>query len=150
MFFNFLGKYNLTGRLHLCSWRENNMRRKNRIVIVGVNVSMDQDAFQYSMQEMDDIVQEVNAMAVVFDGELLPTQIRNLEKVLDCEVIGRTILILEIFAKRVKTRESKLQVEVARLKYMLPRLVDMHESLGRQRGGAGIKKPWCWRNKTGA
>ena len=175
MFFNFLGKYNLTGRLHLCSWRENNMRRKNRVVIVGVNVSMDQDAFQYSMQELenlavachlevvgeitqnmdqlnqthyigtgkmqelDDIVQEVNAMAVVFDGELSPTQIRNLEKMLDCEVIDRTMLILEIFAKRAKTRESKLQVEVARLKYMLPRLVGMHESLGRQRGGAGIK-----------
>lgn len=91
------------------------------------------------VKELYSMVQRTNAAAVVFDDELSPTQIRNLEKELDCEVLDRTMLILEIFAKRAKTREAKLQVEVARLKYMLPRLVGMRQSLGRQRGGSGVK-----------
>ncbi|WMT40392.1 GTPase HflX [Paenibacillus sp. D2_2] len=76
---------------------------------------------------------------VIFNDELSPSQIRNLESELKCKVIDRTILILDIFARRAKTREAQLQVEVAQLKYMLPRLVGLRESLGRQGGGVGTK-----------
>ncbi|MBH5318624.1 GTPase HflX [Paenibacillus sp. GSMTC-2017] len=74
---------------------------------------------------------------VIFNNELSPSQIRNLEKELQCVVKDRTILILDIFAERAKTREAQLQVEVARLQYTLPRLVGLRASLGRQGGGGG-------------
>ena len=74
---------------------------------------------------------------VVFDDSLSPMQARNLEKELDTEVIDRTGLILQIFAKRAKTREARLQVEYAQLQYMLPRLAHMKTSLSRQGGGSG-------------
>ena len=90
------------------------------------------------VEELLSLLNEKDANIVIFDDELSPSQIRNLESELDCVVIDRTMLILEIFANRAKTRESQLQVEVARLKYMLPRLVGMHQSLGRQGGGAGL------------
>lgn len=76
---------------------------------------------------------------IIFNDELSPSQIRNLEADLDCKVIDRTILILDIFAERAQTREAQLQVEVARLQYMLPRLVGLRASLGRQGGGAGLR-----------
>lgn len=76
---------------------------------------------------------------VIFNDELSPSQIRNLEAALDCKVIDRTILILDIFAQRAKTKEAQLQVEVAKLQYMLPRLIGSGESLGRQSGGVGTK-----------
>lgn len=76
---------------------------------------------------------------VIFNDELTPSQIRNLESALDRQVIDRTILILNIFAERAKTKEAQLQVEVAQLQYMLPRLTGMRESLGRQGGGSGLK-----------
>ncbi|GGH39220.1 GTPase HflX [Paenibacillus segetis] len=76
---------------------------------------------------------------VIFNDELSPSQIRNLEADLQCKVIDRTILILDIFARRAKTREAQLQVEIAQLKYMLPRLIGLRESLGRQSGGVGTK-----------
>ncbi|MFD2444576.1 GTPase HflX [Bacillus sp. CGMCC 1.16607] len=91
------------------------------------------------IQELLAAVNEKEANIVIFDDELSPSQIRNLESELNCEVVDRTMLILDIFAQRAKTRESQLQVEVARLKYMLPRLVGMGESLGRQGGGSGFK-----------
>lgn len=75
----------------------------------------------------------------IFNDELSPSQIRNLEKELDVRVMDRTLLILDIFANRAQTREAKLQVEVARLQYMLPRLIGLRESLGRQGGGSGLK-----------
>ncbi len=68
-------------------------------------------------------LRQISSFLMVFDDELSPSQIRNLEEKLDCEVIDRTMLILEIFASRAKTKESQLQVEIARLNYMLPRLV---------------------------
>ncbi|WP_404450968.1 GTPase HflX [Virgibacillus necropolis] len=91
------------------------------------------------IEKLQAMVNEKEANVVIFDDELSSSQIRNLESSLDCGVIDRTVLILEIFAKRAKTRESKLQVEIARLRYMLPRLIGSRESLGRQGGGAGLK-----------
>lgn len=82
---------------------------------------------------------EMKAEVLIFNNELSPSQLRNLEKKLECPILDRTSLILEIFARRAKTKEAKLQVEVARLQYMLPRLVGANESLGRQGGGAGLK-----------
>ena len=81
------------------------------------------------------------AKVVVFNDELSPSHIRNLEEELECKVIDRTILILDIFASRAKSREAMLQVEIAQLKYMLPRLIGMSKSLNRQQGGVGSKGP---------
>ena len=74
---------------------------------------------------------------IIFNDTLSPMQIRNLEKALDTEVIDRTGLILQIFAKRAKTKEARQQVEYAQLQYMLPRLAHMRTSLSRQGGGSG-------------
>lgn len=89
------------------------------------------------IQEVVALKEMLDAETVIFDDELSPSQIRNLEADLDCKVIDRTILILDIFAQRAKTREAQLQVEVAKLQYMLPRLVGLRASLGRQGGGGG-------------
>lgn len=89
------------------------------------------------IQEVIAMMEAYAANLVIFNDELSPSQIRNLEKDLDCKVIDRTILILDIFAQRAKTKEAQLQVEVAQLQYMLPRLVGLRESLGRQ-GGGGV------------
>ncbi|WP_051250635.1 GTPase HflX [Paenibacillus harenae] len=91
------------------------------------------------IQELLALAEAHDAQVVIFNDELSPSQIRNLESSLERTVIDRTILILDIFAERAKTREAQLQVEVARLQYMLPRLVGLRESLGRQGGGAGLK-----------
>lgn len=91
------------------------------------------------IEEVQALKEMLDADTVIFDDELSPSQIRNLERDLDCKVIDRTILILDIFARRAKTKEAQLQVEVAKLQYMLPRLVGLRESLGRQGGGgAGL------------
>jgi GTP-binding protein HflX len=84
-------------------------------------------------------IDEQEANLVIFNDELSPTQIRNLEADLDCKVIDRTILILDIFAQRAQTKEAQLQVQVAQLQYMLPRLVGLRKSLGRQSGGVGTR-----------
>lgn len=91
------------------------------------------------VEELSALVDEVDASTVIFNDELSPSQIRNLESSLQKKVIDRTILILDIFAERARTREAQLQVEVAQLQYMLPRLVGLRESLGRQGGGSGMK-----------
>lgn len=80
---------------------------------------------------------ETQAQEVIFDDSLTPSQIRNLGNELDLPVMDRTNLILDIFALRAKTGEAKLQVETARLQYMLPRLVGMRENLSRQGGTGG-------------
>lgn len=82
-------------------------------------------------------VQEIDI--VVFNNELSASQIKNIEDAVGCRVIDRTVLILDIFGERAKTREAKLQVEVASLEYALPRLIGANENLGRQGGGVGTK-----------
>ncbi|WP_309088314.1 GTPase HflX [Domibacillus sp.] len=91
------------------------------------------------VEELQHLVEQMEADVVIFDSELSPSQIRNLEKELDCEVVDRTMLILDIFGRRAKTKEAQLQVEMARLQYMLPRLVGTYVALGRQGGGSGFK-----------
>lgn len=90
--------------------------------------------------ELGYFVKEYKADLVVFDNDLSPAQVRNLEKVVECKVIDRTELILDIFATHAKTKEAKLQVELAQLKYTLPRLRHMWTHLERivGVGGAGI------------
>lgn len=87
--------------------------------------------------EIKEFVEECNAEIVIFDNALSPSQIRNLQEALDMPILDRTTLILDIFAIRAQTREAKLQVETARLQYLLPRLVGMHEALSRQGGASG-------------
>ena len=84
---------------------------------------------------------EANVDTVIFDNELSPAQLRNLEAALDRKVVDRTQLILDIFASRARTREGKLQVELAQLKYLLPRLVGAHTALSRLGGGIGTRGP---------
>ncbi len=76
---------------------------------------------------------------IVFDDELSPAQARNLEKIFECKVLDRTTLILDIFAQRARTREGKLQVELAQLQYLLPRLTRYWGHLSRQKGGIGLR-----------
>lgn len=89
-------------------------------------------------EEIAIIAKELNVDVVIFNNELSHTQLRNLQKIIECPILDRTSLILDIFSRRARTKEAKLQVEVARLEYMLPRLVGLHSSLGRQGGGAGL------------
>lgn len=89
------------------------------------------------IEEIKNLYEALGANLVIFDNELSPAQIRNLEKDLECKVIDRTMLILDIFARRAKTKEAQMQVEIAKLQYMLPRLVGLHNSLSRQGGSAG-------------
>ena len=84
---------------------------------------------------------ELDAGVVIVDGELSPGQQKQLEKAAGCRVIDRTQLILDIFAKRARTREGQWQVELAQLKYMLPRLVGSSEALSRLGGGIGTRGP---------
>lgn len=87
--------------------------------------------------EIREFAKECEADIVIFDNALSPSQIRNLQEELDMPILDRTTLILDIFAIRAQTREAKLQVETARLQYLLPRLVGMHEALSRQGGASG-------------
>jgi GTP-binding protein HflX len=76
---------------------------------------------------------------VIFDDELSPAQTRNLEKIFDCKVLDRTALILDIFAQRARTREGKMQIELAQLQHILPRLTRFWTHLSRQKGGIGMR-----------
>lgn len=91
--------------------------------------------------EIKAFVENLDADLVIFNNELSGSQIRNLEEQIEIRVIDRTLLILDIFASRAKTKEAMLQVEIAQLEYMLPRLNGLRESLGRQQGGIGSKGP---------
>ncbi|MED3792588.1 GTPase HflX [Niallia alba] len=90
------------------------------------------------LQELTALLAEKDVQTVLFNDELSPSQVRNLEEATDCKIIDRTVLILDIFAQRAKTKEAMLQVEIAKLQYMLPRLAGLGESLGRQGGGSGL------------
>jgi len=87
--------------------------------------------------EVREFAAECEADVVIFDNALSPSQIRNLQDAIDMPILDRTTLILDIFAIRAQTKEAKLQVETARLQYLLPRLVGMHEALSRQGGASG-------------
>ena len=159
--------------INLSDLKETLEERKERAIIVGVDLGTDDD-FAESMEELEALaeacdmevvcvvtqkmpaihhslyigtgkVQEVRehvqnlwADVVIFGDTLTPSQLRNLQQELDIAVMDRTNLILEIFSKRARTREARLQVEVANLQYILPRLVGMHEALSRQGGGSGL------------
>jgi GTP-binding protein HflX len=86
-------------------------------------------------------IAEAEVAIVIFDNELSPAQLRELQKRLDTRVVDRTQLILDIFARRARTREGKLQVELAQLKYLLPRLVGAGLELSRLGGGIGTRGP---------
>lgn len=93
------------------------------------------------LQNIKDLCVDNNAEVVIFDNDLTPTQMRNLDAALDRKVIDRTELVLQIFARRARTAEAKIQVELAQLEYMTPRLREMAKSFSRQRGGIGMRGP---------
>jgi GTP-binding protein HflX len=93
------------------------------------------------LEELRGFVRLHDADLVVFDSELTPTQLRNLERALDCRVVDRTQLILDIFARRARTREGQLQVELAQLNYLLPRLTGRGVEMSRLGGGIGTRGP---------
>ncbi|MBT3208562.1 MAG: GTPase HflX [Bacteroidetes bacterium] len=93
------------------------------------------------LNEIIGFVKENEINLVVFDDELTPTQLRNIEKAIECKILDRTNLILDIFAKRARTAHSKVQVELAQYEYLLPRLTRMWTHLERQRGGIGLRGP---------
>ncbi len=93
------------------------------------------------LEELQLRVGEADADMVIFDDDLSPAQVRNLEKLVGIKVVDRSELILDIFARRARTRESRLQVELAQLQYMLPRLTGLWKHLERQAGGIGTRGP---------
>ena len=99
-------------------------------------------------EELRQAVEATGAEMVIFDNELSPSQIRSLEKITGATVIDRSALILDIFAQRAKTREGRLQVELAQYQYLLPRLSGMGASLSRQGGGIGTWGPGETRLET--
>ncbi|EUJ26689.1 GTPase HflX [Listeria cornellensis] len=103
--------------------------RKNKATYVGKG----------KVDEIKSLADYEDVDLVIFNDELAPSQIRNLEELLEIEVMDRTRLILDIFAERAKTREAQLQVQVARLKYELPRVVGQGEGMDQQSGKGGLK-----------
>lgn len=93
------------------------------------------------LDEVAEYIHEHEIDLAVFDDELSPSQLRNVEAVLHCKVMDRTHLILDIFAKRAQTAHSKVQVELAQYQYLLPRLTGMWTHLQKQRGGIGMRGP---------
>jgi GTP-binding protein HflX len=93
------------------------------------------------LEEIMGYKEALDADFLVFDDELSPVQLRNLEKAFECRILDRTTLILDIFARRARTSTARTQVELAQLQYMLPRLTRMWTHLERQRGGIGMRGP---------
>lgn len=93
------------------------------------------------LEEIESYVKENAVDTVIFDDELSPAQQKNLSKLLDCKVLDRTNLILDIFAQRAQTSYARTQVELAQFQYLLPRLTGMWTHLERQRGGIGMRGP---------
>ena len=100
---------------------------------------------------MRELLWDTLATGVICDDELSPAQLRNLEDALDTKVMDRTMVILDIFASRASTREGKIQVELAQLKYRAVRLVGMRNSLSRLGGGIGTRGPGekSWKQTAG-
>ena len=93
------------------------------------------------VKEISQLVKDEKIDLVVFDDDLSPVQIRNLEKSIECKIIDRAGIILDIFASRAKTKEAMTQVELAQLQYLLPRLTRQWTHLSKQYGGVGTKRP---------
>ena len=93
------------------------------------------------LEEVKQYIKAENITMAVFDDELTPTQLRNIEKELECKILDRTNLILDIFAKNARTAHAKTQVELAQYQYMLPRLTHLWTHLERQKGGIGLRGP---------
>ena len=93
------------------------------------------------VEELAAQVKATSADLVLFDRDLTPTQLRNLERALECKIVDRTQLILDIFASRARTREGQLQVELAQLNYLLPRLAGRGAQMSRLGGGIGTRGP---------
>src|SRR5690606_36967155 len=93
------------------------------------------------LEEIKEFVKAEEIDLVVFDDELSPMQLRNIEKELEVKVLDRSNLILDIFARRAQTSQAKTQVELAQLQYLLPRLTRMWTHLERQKGGIGMRGP---------
>ncbi|MCF8223239.1 MAG: GTPase HflX [Bacteroidales bacterium] len=93
------------------------------------------------ISEIEAFVRQNDISLVVFDEELSPTQLRNVEKIIKRRILDRTNLILDIFARRARTAHAKVQVELAQYEYLLPRLTRMWTHLERQRGGIGLRGP---------
>jgi GTP-binding protein HflX len=96
---------------------------------------------QGKLDEIVEVVTSTNASLVLFDHDLAPSQLRNIESRLPCHVIDRSQLILDIFARHAKTREGKLQVELAQLEYQLPRLAGRGRAMSQLGGGIGTRGP---------
>ena len=93
------------------------------------------------VEELGEFCENNEVDLVIFDHELSPSQLRNIEEIVKCRVIDRTMLILDIFASRALTAEGKLQVELAQQKYLMPRLMGLGKSLSRLGGGIGTRGP---------
>jgi GTP-binding protein HflX len=93
------------------------------------------------LEEIKECLVSQNIDLVIFDDELSPSQLRNIERSLECKVLDRNILILDIFASRARSSHAKVQVELAQLQYMLPRLTNLWTHLERQKGGIGMRGP---------
>ena len=93
------------------------------------------------LEEVKGFIRDHKIDTVIFDDELNPAQLRNIEKFLDCKVLDRTNLILDIFAQRAQTSYARTQVELAQCQYLLPRLTRMWTHLERQKGGIGLRGP---------
>ena len=93
------------------------------------------------LAEIEEFVKENEIDIAVFDDDLLPSQVRNLEDALKCKILDRSLLILDIFALRAKTAQARTQVELAQYEYVLPRLTNMWTHLSKQKGGIGMKGP---------
>ena len=94
--------------------------------------------------KLEEIIAFIKANEIqlaIFDDELSPSQLRNLERIMECKVLDRTTLILDIFANRARTAQAKTQVELAQYRYLLPRLTRMWTHLEKQRGGIGMRGP---------
>ena len=93
------------------------------------------------LDEVRDYISSHGIQTAIFDDELNPAQLRNIEKILDCKVLDRTNLILDIFAQRAQTSYARTQVELAQCQYLLPRLTRMWTHLDKQKGGIGMRGP---------